>query len=402
MAARAPNRPTRTSLSFSPTAAGVCWSISPNSFLSRSAPNSSRRRGFQRRRRALEYLIIDGPTPKQVLDRYTRLTGRPALPPAWSFGLWLTTSFTTDYDEADRQPLRRRHAYARYSAACLSLRLLLDAWIALVRLRVGHGVFPDPEGMLARLNEKGLHICVWINPYIGQRSPLFGEGMDRLSARRPDGGVWQWDQWQPGMGFVDFTNPAAARLVHRASASGCWPWASTASRPISASASRPTSSTTTAPTRRGCTTITPILYNKAVFELLEDVQGEGEARRVRPFGYRGQPTFSRCIGAATASDYESMAESLRGGLRSGSRASASGAMTLAASRARPRPHVYKRWCAFGLLSSHSRLHGITSYRVPWLYDEEAVDVLRFFTKLKCRLMPYLFAAAVEADRAACR
>jgi len=59
-------------------------------------------------------------------------------------------------------------------------------------------------------------------------------------------------------------------------------------------------------------------------------------------------------------------------------------------------HVYKRWCAFGLLSSHSRLHGYTSYRVPWMYDEEAVDVLRFFTKLKCRLMPYLFAAAAEA------
>jgi alpha-D-xyloside xylohydrolase len=58
--------------------------------------------------------------------------------------------------------------------------------------------------------------------------------------------------------------------------------------------------------------------------------------------------------------------------------------------------VYKRWCAFGLLSSHSRLHGSTSYRVPWLFDQEAVDVLRRFTKLKCRLMPYLFGAAVQA------
>jgi alpha-D-xyloside xylohydrolase len=61
--------------------------------------------------------------------------------------------------------------------------------------------------------------------------------------------------------------------------------------------------------------------------------------------------------------------------------------------------VYKRWCAFGLLSSHSRLHGSQSYRVPWLFDEEAVDVLRFFTKLKCRLMPYLFSAAYEAHEA---
>jgi len=61
--------------------------------------------------------------------------------------------------------------------------------------------------------------------------------------------------------------------------------------------------------------------------------------------------------------------------------------------------VYKRWCAFGLLSSHSRLHGSTSYRVPWLFDEEAVDVLRHFTQLKARLMPYLYEAAREAHEA---
>ena len=62
------------------------------------------------------------------------------------------------------------------------------------------------------------------------------------------------------------------------------------------------------------------------------------------------------------------------------------------------PDVYKRWVAFGLLSSHSRLHGSTSYRVPWLYDEEAVDVVRFFTCLKAKLMPYLFKTAVDTSK----
>lgn len=58
--------------------------------------------------------------------------------------------------------------------------------------------------------------------------------------------------------------------------------------------------------------------------------------------------------------------------------------------------LYKRWVAFGMLSSHSRLHGSSSYRVPWNYDEEACEVLKAFTKLKCRLMPYLYTAAVRA------
>ena len=59
------------------------------------------------------------------------------------------------------------------------------------------------------------------------------------------------------------------------------------------------------------------------------------------------------------------------------------------------PDIYKRWAAFGLFSSHSRLHGNSSYRVPWLFDEESVDVLRFFTKLKGRLMPYIWAQAIK-------
>ena len=59
------------------------------------------------------------------------------------------------------------------------------------------------------------------------------------------------------------------------------------------------------------------------------------------------------------------------------------------------PDIYKRWAAFGLLSTHSRLHGNQSYRVPWLFDEESCDVLRFFTNLKGKLMPYLWAQAIK-------
>ncbi|MDQ1571438.1 MAG: alpha-D-xyloside xylohydrolase, partial [Actinomycetota bacterium] len=62
----------------------------------------------------------------------------------------------------------------------------------------------------------------------------------------------------------------------------------------------------------------------------------------------------------------------------------------------PDSGVFKRWLAFGLLSSHSRLHGSSSYRVPWNFDDEAVSVARTFIKLKLSLMPYLYAAALEA------
>ncbi len=73
-------------------------------------------------------------------------------------------------------------------------------------------VFPDPAGMLARIKAKGVKVCVWINSYIAQESVLFEEGMKKGDfLKRPNGDVWQWDMWQPGMAIVDFSNPEAKR-----------------------------------------------------------------------------------------------------------------------------------------------------------------------------------------------
>ena len=101
-------------------------------------------------------------------------------------------------------------------------------------------------------------------------------------------------------------------------------------------------------------------------------------------------------GGDCTATFESMAESLRGGLSLCLSGFGFWSHDIGGFEQTAPADVYKRWCAFGLLSSHSRLHGSSSYRVPWLFDEEAVDVLRYFTKLKCRLMPYLFGAAREA------
>jgi alpha-D-xyloside xylohydrolase len=91
-----------------------------------------------------------------------------------------------------------------------------------------------------------------------------------------------------------------------------------------------------------------------------------------------------------------MAENLRGGLSLGMSGFGYWSHDIGGFEGTPDPALFKRWIAFGLLSSHSRLHGSGSYRVPWLFDEEAVDVLRRFTTLKARLMPYLQGVAREA------
>lgn len=90
-----------------------------------------------------------------------------------------------------------------------------------------------------------------------------------------------------------------------------------------------------------------------------------------------------------------MAETLRGGLSLSISGFGFFSHDISGFEATATPDLYKRWCAFGLLSTHSRLHGNSSYRVPWLFDDEACEVLSFFTKLKGKLMPYMYAQAVK-------
>jgi alpha-D-xyloside xylohydrolase len=110
----------------------------------------------------------------------------------------------------------------------------------------------------------------------------------------------------------------------------------------------------------------------------------------------GSQRFPVHWGGDCEATYESMAESLRGGLSLGLSGFGFWSHDIGGFEGTPTPALFKRWIAFGLMSSHSRLHGSESYRVPWLFDEESVDVLREFTRLKLRLMPYLFQAARQA------
>jgi alpha-D-xyloside xylohydrolase len=101
-------------------------------------------------------------------------------------------------------------------------------------------------------------------------------------------------------------------------------------------------------------------------------------------------------GGDSTATYASMAETLRGGLSLAMGGFGFWSHDISGFEKTAAPDLFKRWVAFGLLSSHSRLHGNESYRVPWLFDEEAVAVTRFFTNLKCKLMPYIYGAACNA------
>ena len=345
---------------------------------------------------SLEYFVVYGPTPKQVLERYTALTGRPALPPAWSFGLWLSTSFTTNYDEETVTSFIDGMAERDVPLHVFHFDCFWMKEFNWTDLQWDSRFFPDPQGMLSRLKSRGLRICVWINPYIAQRSILFDEAAQNgYLLKKPNGAVWQTDKWQAGMGIVDFTNPEAclwfAEKLRGLLKMGVDTFKTDFGERIPTDVVYHDGSD---PIRMH--NYYTYLYNKTVFDLVHDERGEGDALVFARSATAGSQQFPVHWGGDSTATFESMAESLRGGLSLGLSGFGFWSHDIGGFEQTASADVYKRWTAFGLLSSHSRLHGSSSYRVPWNYDDEAVNVLSKFTKLKCSLMPYLFHAAIQA------
>ena len=354
--------------------------------------------GFSVKGERLDYFFINGPTMKDVLVRYTDLTGKPSLPPQWSFGLWLSTSFTTKYDTDTVMSfvdgmLNRNISLSVFHFDCFWMKEF--HWSDFVW---DNRVFPDPAGLLKRIKAKGLNICVWINSYIGQESVLFNEGMEKgYFIKRTNGQVWQWDMWQPGMAIVDFTNPEAYKWFQSKlevlldMGVDCFKTDFGERIPSEGVAYYDGSDP------KKMHNYYTYLYNKCVYELLERKRGKGQAVLFARSATVGGQKFPVHWGGDCWSDYESMEESLRGGLSLLMSGFGFWAHDIGGFENTSTADVYKRWVAFGLLSSHSRLHGSSSYRVPWVYDDEAVDVVRFFTRLKARLMPYLYKTAIETS-----
>ena len=358
----------------------------------------------------IDFCVIYGPTPKQILDRYTKLVGRPANVPAWSYGLWLTTSFTTKYDEKTINSFidgmaERDIPLSAFHYDCYWMREF--HW---TDFEWDKRFFGDIESTLKRLHEdKGLHICAWINPYIGQRGSMFKEGKEKgYLVKKANGEIWQTDFWQAGMGLVDFTNPEARewfknkvkKLLNQGVDAIKTDFGERIPRDVVWYDGSPKLSMHNWYTQ---------LYNQAVFEAIEETYGKGKAclyARSATVGGQQQPVH---WGGDCESTFNRMAQTLRAGLSITSSGFGFWSHDIGGFEgAYPDPAVYKRWVAFGLLGSHSRMHGSTVYRVPWLFDEEdekngvvnapgqtAVDVARTFTKLKLSLMPYLYQVGLQ-------
>lgn len=355
---------------------------------------------FSTEGQSLQYYVIYGPTPKEVLHRYTQLTGAINLPPAWSFGLWLSTSFTTDYSESTVLKFIDGMKEHHIPLDVFHFDCFWQKGFEWCTLAWDKEMFPDPVGLLEKIHNRGVKVCVWLNPYIAQKSSLFVEAKEKgYLIKRQNGDVWQWDLWQAGNGFVDFTNPDAvawyqSKLKELLNMGvDCFKTDFGERIPVDDvkffDGSNPKQEHN----------YYTLQYNKAVYEAIKDVKGSEEAVVFARSATVGSQSYPVHWGGDCLSNYNSMRDSLRGGLSfllSGFGFWSHDIGGFEDGADRPTPDLYKRWTQFGLLSSHSRYHGSNVYRVPWNFDEEAVANTKRFVDLKLSLMPYLYTQAAHS------
>ncbi|KAF8061482.1 glycoside hydrolase family 31 protein [Lyophyllum atratum] len=348
---------------------------------------------------SLEYFLIYGETPLEILEKYTRITGRPALLPSWSYGLWLSTSFLTSYSNSTvagfLQGMQERKCPVRvFHLDCFWMKQY--EWCSFT---FDPDNFPDPKSYLAELKEKyGVKICLWINPYVSQLSPIFKEGVEGgFFIKRKDGTPWQWDLWQPGLAVVDITNPVACKWYTDKLAAlldmGVDAFKTDFGERI------PHADVVfhdgSDPMR--IHNAYSVIYNELVFDLLRKRFGEGEAVVFARSSAAGGQRFPVHWGGDCESTWEAMAEALRGCLSLTLSGFAFASHDIGGFEGHPPPEIYQRWVAFGLFSSHSRLHGSSSYRVPWNYGEDAAKSMSRFVEAKHRLMPYIYNLSIQAN-----
>lgn len=262
----------------------------------------------------LEYYVIYGPTPKEILNRYTKLTGRPPQLPSWSYGLWLSTSFTTDYSE---DTVNSFIDQMEQLSIPLSVMHFDCYW-----MRPSHWCdftwdpekFSDPHGMLRRLHERGIKVCVWINPYVGQQGEIWQEGKDKgYFLKNADGSVRQWDHWQSGMSWVDFTNPDARQWYKEHLKTLLDQGVDCFKTDFGERVPTDVVWHNGANPERMHNYYTH-LYNQTVFEAIKEVRGHEEAIVFARSGTAGGQQFPVHWGGDSEPTFESMGETLRGGL----------------------------------------------------------------------------------------
>lgn len=340
----------------------------------------------------LDFFFIYGPSYKEILPRYTDITGKPGLPPLWSFGLWMSRMSYREQTEVEQVAESMR----AYNIPCDVIHIDTD-WFAIPwvnDLTFSSERFPDPRAMVAKAREMGFRISLWQIPYIGLQSMFYTEGVDKgYFAKRDDGTPWYIDGFFGSSAVIDYSNPEAVKWIQRKFD----PLFEMGIAAIKTDFGEGAPQDARYATVDGMEmhNLYPLLYNRAIWEYTRQKTGEGIVwgRSV----YAGSQRYPMQWGGDPAALWEDLGNLWHGGLGLGLCAFPFWSVDIGGFGGTPTPELYIRWAEAGLFVSHPRAHGPIA-REPWVFGEQALEIFRKYAQLRYRLMPYVWSSAQTCVR----
>ena len=358
---------------------------------------------------SMEYIFIGGASVKHVMDIYSELIGRCALPPAWSFGSWIGTPVNEEYDEETILDLLEKIKAMNMPLSVIHFGPFWMKGFEWTSLLWDEKRFPHPQQMIKEIHESGIRVCLSISPYISQKSPLFQEGYDgNYFVNLGNGDMWQRDDYQAGAGLVDFTNLVARAWYQKFLDDLIRMGVDTFQLDFGAGAPVADPFFGLDAAKEGITykneldpesmhNVYSFLYGEAVFEFLERKSDHAGACILSHSGFVGSQKFPFMALDNQDASYEGLQSALRSGLSLSMSGFPYWGVNIAGITDSCTPDLYMRAHQASMFLPQAMLSGDTTFRVPWQYGTEAIQETLLFSKFKLGLMPYIFACAVESS-----
>lgn len=343
----------------------------------------------------MDIFLIAGPSLKDILYRYSTITGFAPKLPRWSYGLWMSRNSYENSEIVMDIARKLRDEDIPCDVLHLDTYWFEKDWVC--DLEFSENRFPDPKGMISDLNDMGYQVSIWQLPFVHQSLENYEEGKKKgYFVKRKDKSIYLFEWFGEMYAQLDYSNEKAVLWYVEQIKKILRMGAVVVKTDIAEG--MPVDGIYKNMSGKEMHNLFPLIYNKVMHEAAEEIHGTGIvwARS----SYAGGQRYPLPWSGDSRSTYENMAGALRSGLSIGLSGHPFWSHDIGGFIGRPDSELYIRWAQFGLFSSHSRCHGggNTNSREPWAFGEQALSIFRKFTKLRYRLLPYIFSMEAKSCR----
>ncbi len=337
----------------------------------------------------LDFFLIYGPSMKEILPRYYDITGWPALPPKWSFGLWISKISYSSREEVETVAKRMRNEDIPCDVIHIDTDWFAENWVC--DWKFDEKKFPDVKEMIKNLHSDGYKLSLWQLPYVERGTisyEVYDEGMRNGYFASAANGDMRFPH-----GLIDFSNPEAVKWFKEDLIKPLLRLGVDVIK-VDFGESAPPFFKYAGVDGADMHNLYALIYNQAVYEATVEELGKEKAMIWARSAWAGSQKYPVHWGGDAGTDFGSLASSIKGSLSIGLSGMPFWSSDIGGFWFDVPAKLYIRWSQYGMFCSHARLHGFYT-REPWDFGEEALTIFRKYAKLRYRLLPYIYSQSVK-------